>query len=347
MSKQETALKQAEKHPADDPKQETTPQATTAATSRPAWPPPPRPRKKSHPILKIISSVSILILCFTLLFGSIGLLLLHTTTHYKGALRHIATVEVKETRSVAGTAQAQAQATSQYINTAQANIEATATAQGIATSLATQTINDGTATAAASTDLFQTLTTGTPTISDPLTDKNGKNKWDIGGPDSHTGCAFDNTVYHATEAQQTYLQPCIAQGTDINNFIYQAEVTILKGDLGQAGLLFRSDTSGTAYYFFHVDSSGDYALDLYNTGNQISTLLQGTSSVIQQGFNQMNQLQIIATSSSITILANNTYLGTIADNTLTQGKIGVGVIDNSTPIDATFANVRVWNYTGN
>ncbi len=244
--------------------------------------------------------------------------------------------------SVQNTAEAQIQGTAQYISTAQAHIEATATVQAAQIAQATQAVNDATATATANSTSYQTLTANTPSIDDPLTDSSGTNRWDVGGADANTGCQFKDNAYHALEEYQTYLQPCIAQATDVTNFAYQADMTIIKGEQDQAGLLFRAGADATNYYFFHIGTDGSYALDLYNGDNQAITLLQGNNNAINIGVGQMNQLMVMADKTTITLLVNSTYLGAVTDDTLTEGKIGVGAVDANTPIDATFSDVQVW-----
>lgn len=316
-------------------------QQIATRSTRPSWPPPPRPRKRRS-VIKTASLILAAILATVLVLSAIGLLLFKTTTNYRSAIRRVATAQVQQTISVQSTTQAQVKGTAQYLDAAQAQIEASATAQAMQTAQATQTIEDATATAQASTSQYQTLTSNTPSINDALTDNSSTNRWDTGGAGANTGCKFENSMYHALEAQQSYLQPCIAQATNVTNFAYQANVSILKGSQGQAGLLFRASDGGTNYYFFHVGIDGSYALDLYNGANQATTLLQGNNTAINVGVNQTNQLMVMADQTTITILVNSTYLGAITDSTLTSGQIGVGVINNNTPIDATFANVEVW-----
>ncbi|GCE27193.1 hypothetical protein KDA_26770 [Dictyobacter alpinus] len=310
-------------------------------TVRPSWPPPPRPRKKRSK-LKLASSILVIIISSLLLISSLALILFKTSTGYQASLRHAATVEVQQTRSVQNTAQAQAQGTANYFQTAQAQIEASATAEGNQAAIATQTVNDATATATAGEKLYQLWTASKTLIDDPMQDNSGSSKWDRGGPAANTGCSFTDNTYHAKEAQIGYLQPCIAQGTNETDIAYQASVSILQGNPGEAGLLLRANSEGSSYYFFHVGSNGSYALDLYQSDNQGKILLQGLSDAITPGLQQTNQLMILAHQDSLTILANGHYLGAISDDTLTSGKIGVAVINNGTPIDATFSDVKVW-----
>jgi hypothetical protein len=313
------------------------------SATRPSWPPPPRPRKRRS-IIKTASLILAAILASVLVLSAIGLLIFKTSTNYRSTVRSVATAQAQQTISVQSTAQAQVRGTAQYLGTAQAQIEASATAQALQTVQATQSINAATATAQAASSLYQTLTANTPSIDDPLANNSSTNQWDTGGADAYTGCKFENNIYHALEEQQTYLQPCIAQATNVSDFAYQANMTILEGDQGQAGLLFRAGDDATSYYFFHIGTDGSYALDLYNGVDQATTLLQGNSSAISTGVNQMNQMMVLADKTTITILVNSTYLGAVTDSTLTSGQIGVGVIDNNTPVDATFSNVEVWKF---
>lgn len=319
------------------------PDVTRTATTRPTWPPPPRPRKRRSKIEQT-SSILAIILSSLLLLSCLALILFKTSTNYRASLRHVTTIEVQQTRSVQSTAQAQAQGTASYFKAAQAQIEATATAEGNQQAIATQTVNDATATAVANENSYQTVTAGKKLIDDPMLENSSTSKWDTGGPAANTGCSFIDNTYHVKEAQQMYLQPCLAQGTSVEDSAYQADVSILTGNPGQAGLLLRANSAGDSYYFFHAGSDGSYALDLYNGTDQAKVLLQGFSDAITPGLQQTNQLMILAHKNSLMILANGHYLGMISDDTLTGGKIGVAVINNGTPIDATFANVQVWPY---
>ncbi|GER88521.1 hypothetical protein KDW_26830 [Dictyobacter vulcani] len=329
--------------PFDQTTNDPIPEVIPTTAARPVWPPPPRPRKRRSKFKQAGSTLAI-ILTSLLLLSCLALILFKTSTNYRGSLRHVATIEVQQTRSVQNTAQAQVQGTARYFQTAQSEIEATATAEGNQAAIATQTVNDATATATANENSYQTIATGKALIDDPMLDNSGTSKWDTGGPAANTGCSFTDSAYHVREAQQMYLQPCLAQGTNVEDSAYQADVSIIAGNPGQAGLLLRANSAGDSYYFFHVGSDGSYALDLYNGTDQAKVLLQGFSDAITPGLQQTNQLMILAHKNSLMILANGHYLGMVSDDTLTGGKIGVAVINNGTPIDATFTNVQVWRY---
>lgn len=305
------------------------------------WPPvqPQYRRREQLPLWVRLLTVGVSLL---LILGGFSVLIFNTSTGYTYTLRSSATAAAQATRNVDSTTQAQQQGTVQALNTAQANIDATATAQANTDSQATATINDATATATAMNALYQQMTEGTPVLNDTLTDQaSSKGKWDKGQSSANTGCIYNNNTYHAMEGQQGYLQPCIAQAQQFSDFTYEAQVTINQGLQGQAGLLFRIDSSNTSFYFFHIGLDGSYALDLVTpTGH--TTLTSGTSSALQIGSNQSNQLGIVTQGTTFSLFANGQYVDTASDSTLSTGKVGVGVVDSNTPIDAEFSNARVW-----
>jgi len=312
-----------------------------AAPIRPVWPPVQqdyRRRETLPPFLKI----GLLCLAFLLIATGMGAIIFTSARQYRGTLHTVATRDVQSTRNIVGTAQAQTQGTAQALNTVQAQINATATAQANNDALATATVDSATATATALGDLYTQATGGTPTFTDDLSDNTGTGKWDEGSVSPNTGCAFSSGNYHASEAQQGYFQPCIAQSTAFSNFAYRADLTINKGNRGQAGLLFRVDPDNKAYYFFRVSTDGSYALDVYNANGKGNTLVSGISSAITTGFGQTNTLTVIAKDTQYYLYVGQQYIDTVTDNTLSQGKIGVAAIDTSTPVDVTYSNMKVW-----
>ena len=291
--------------------------------------------------------ILIFILTLVLIISSIALIIYDETMHYQAAIHHEATVEAQITHN-AIKAILEAQGTINALSTAQANIDATATAQANKRASATVAITDATATAKALDGFYTQSTSGKPIFDDPLSNNTGPGKWDRGSSAPNTGCAFTTGAYHASEARQNYLQPCLAQATRFSSFAYQVRMTINNGEQGEAGLLFRIDSTSQSYYFFHISPDGTYALDLYisNPNHQPNTqeqnLARGTSSAIAIGLGQSNQITVIANSNALYIYVNGDYLTTALDDTLSTGKIGLGVADKNTPVDAQFTDAQVW-----
>ncbi|MBV9710569.1 MAG: hypothetical protein JO011_06620 [Ktedonobacteraceae bacterium] len=307
----------------------------------PSWPPPPRPRVQRSRLSKV-GQVSAIVLALLLIISGLVFIIYSAAVDYHGNLHAVATGEARATQNVVSTAQAQQQATAQALNTAQARINATATAQTNQNAQAT----GATATANTLSTLLTQTTGKTATLDDSLADNSGSGRWDQGNTINtsvaSTGCAFKNSTYHVTEAQQGFLQPCIAENTQFSRFVYQVQVTLDQGDQGRAGLLFQVDSTNQAYYFFYIGSDGSYALDLYNSSGQANNLTRGMSPAITTGLGQSNQLSVYAKDGNYYLYANGQYLVTVTNSSLHAGKIGLAVIDQNTPVDAEFSNAQVW-----
>ncbi len=293
-----------------------------------------------------MGQVSAIVLALLLIISGLVFIVYSATVDYHGALHAVVTIEVRATQNVVGTAQAQQLATAQILSTAQAHINATATAQSIQSTQASATIAGATATASTLSTLLTQATGKTPTLDDSLADNSGSARWDVGNTINtsvaSTGCAFKDSAYHVTEAQQGFLQPCIAENTDFSNFVYQVQVTLDQGDQAQVGLLLQVDSTNQAYYFFHIGSDGSYALDLYTSSGQVNNLTQGISPAITTGLGQSNQLSILAKNGSYYLYANGQYIVAVTNTSLNSGKIGLAVVNQNTPVDAEFSDVQVW-----
>lgn len=300
------------------------------------WPPLIGGKRIREPVLL---KIALLVLAGLLIVSGMGFAIYTLTTQYNSDINAATRADMRATQG----AIAQAQGTANALNTAQANINATATGQAAASATATINVTDATATAGASQQQYLVATNGTPAFDDPLSDENGPGLWDSTATPTPGGCSFTSGQYTVNEAQQGFLQPCIAKRTQFSNFAYQVSVTLTQGNQGQAGMLFRVDATNQAYYFFHIGADGSYAVDLYNDNNEASTLTHGTSTAILSGLNQPNMLAVMAKGNVFTLLVNNQYVTTVTDSTLQAGKIGVAVVNNGTPVSAQFSDAQVWN----
>ncbi len=219
-----------------------------------------------------------------------------------------------------------------------ANDHATATAQTLNVQ-ATADASNATATATAAQDLYNSATSGTPALNDPLSDNSNNNRWSEG-----SNCQFTGGSYHASVAHQGgYIQPCPANATNFSNFAYQVQMTIDQGDEGC--LVFRSNfTSSTdSYYSFCISSSDSYKfiIKLSNV-NTYNTLKQNSSSAVTTGQNQTNVVTVVAQGAELNMYVNNQFVLTMNDSNITEGSIGVGALDDSNSTDVAFSNAKVW-----
>lgn len=231
-----------------------------------------------------------------------------------------------------GTAQANATSTAQVMATNQAQAQATNTAVAQAT-------NQAKATVTALTSIYTQATSGTPAMNDPMVQQD-TNQWELDNKTGGGGCAFSNGSYHASMPQAGFFAPCYAQNSSFNNFAFQVQMTILKGDRG--GLIFRSDGS-SKFYLFRIDQNGAYNLFLYTNSNSTKNLLEGTApAIIHTGLNASNTIAVVAKGSTIYLYVNQKYLASTTNSTYSSGSIAVFAEDHTNATEVAFSNVQVW-----
>ncbi len=228
----------------------------------------------------------------------------------------------------------------------QLSAQATSTAQTLQTNHlhATQTAANATATfnALSPQDLYTRVTAGKPTLNDPLTSQ-GSVTWSNLGS-SNSSCTFAGGSLHATSSKGSV--GCVALGNTYNDFAYQIQVTIMSGDLG--GIFFRTDQVNHKLYLFGLSLEGVYVLAYaqpsasgYVNGNVLAAAF---SSAINPGLHSTNILGVIARGNDIYIFINKQFITKVSDSTSRAGEIGVmSGSSKSTPSDATFNNLQVWN----
>ncbi len=306
----------------------------------PVWPP-VQPMYTRYEIATRSEIVLIAFLAIVLVVGSLGLLLFVTAAQYRNTLQTDSTAFAHSTSLAQQTTQAYAQATSNVFATANAKIYASATAQYGATATLTAQQNEITATVTAYGNILTQITGGRAVLNDPLSDNSGDNNWDVTNNTVNSACFFNGTDYQIDENQQDFFQPCLAEASNFSNFAYQVSMTINAGT--QAGIVFRASPTKDSFYFFHVGIDGTYALDLYKSHSQATTLISGFSSAITTGTTQTNTLAVIAYQGTIYLFANQTFIALVTDKTLSSGKIGVASLDSGVPTSAEFSAAEVWN----
>jgi len=162
-------------------------------------------------------------------------------------------------------------------------------------------------------------------------------------PDIELGnvCSLQNKVLHATESRQTFLDYCWG-GTSYDNFAYDIEMTITKGDCG--GIIFREDsTEASKAYVFTICQNGSYEVDIDQGAAQAyKTIQSGTTTGLHKGLNQTNLVAVVAQGQNFSLYVNKQLVTTFTDNTYGSGRLGVAVGDAGNATDVSFANQRVW-----
>ena len=182
-------------------------------------------------------------------------------------------------------------------------------------------------------------------INDSLNTPN--NLWEI-AHDPKGACQFTGGVYEVSDADPQVNEFCRAWNTDQhihNNFAYEAQMTIVQGDVG--GLRFTDDSSGKYYYFGCRANDGYCSLVYYadnvNNAKTAMTLLQSFSSAFRKGLNQPNLLAVKVQGSNIGLYVNGqlidqTDVGTFGGGSL----IGVFAREETNPTVVNFSNAKVW-----
>lgn len=308
----------------------------------PDWPPPQQSYRR-HSTFPASTTILLIVLAVILIGGGLGFIIFAATVQYKSTLHSQATAFVHQRQAVITTAQVQAEGTANAFSTADANIYNTATAQAGVTATLTAQTDNATATATTLGNIFTTITSSTTALNDSLSDNTGNNGWDETSASASVDgqCVFTNSAYHVIEARLGYLQPCLAESTNFSNFAYQVQMIVDKGN--QGGILFRATGSKGSFYFFRIGIDGSYALDLYKSATQATTLRQGFSAAITTGLTQSNQIAVIAIKGSFYLYINQQFVVALADSTLTSGAIGVAAVDTQASTEIEFSSAQVWN----
>lgn len=265
--------------------------------------------------------VLLLIIILALLIGGSGLIY-YVAVYHPGQVRIQATATAQRATN---TAQAQVNATATAQVQAQVNATATTQAQAQATATAFQTV-------------YMQATSGTPVLNDSLA-SNSASRWDE-NTYSAGSCAFSGGKLHANGTAG-----CFAQATNFSDFAYQVQMTFVKGD-GLGGIVFRYNNASQNFYFFTVSPEGSY---LFFSGHAdqsggliLKTLQNASTPAIKTGLNQSNQLAVVARGSKMYLYINQQYVDLVTDSSSSSGMIGVVSLKFGGSPELAFSDAQVW-----
>ena len=272
--------------------------------------PPQNRRSNRRPL---IATVVIAVLAVLIIVGS----LLYYGTVYQPQQQHAQATSTARSQAT-GTSSA---GTAQVIATDKAQLNGSAT-------VGAQHHNDYAGITAKAPDL----------LNDPLTNPD-TNNWD-----TNANCSFKGNSYHVTASQTGFFYDCAARNTKFSHFLFQVNMTFLKGDFG--GILFRADLNNSKFYLLRIDrETSEYDLYVY-TGSKATDakrLLNGTSSALNSILNESNQIAVLARGQSISLYFNSVYVDSVNDATVDSGEVSLFAEDNGNPAEVSFQQAQVWN----
>ncbi len=200
--------------------------------------------------------------------------------------------------------------------------------------------------------LYTSATSGEPQIDDPLSAESPFG-WSFL---SNGNCVFKGGALHALHSGETL---CVTEATNLNNFAYQAEMTIIQGAGG--GLIFRENLQPNQIgiggdYYVTVTTQGQLVLSqltvayvnkqIFPAGSHLQDLIAPSyTSAIKPGLGQTNLLTVITRGPSIYLYINKRFVGSAQDSTLLSGTIGMfggSSTADGKAVDVAFRNLKVW-----
>lgn len=179
---------------------------------------------------------------------------------------------------------------------------------------------------------------GTLALTDPLRGNSEGNGWA-----ENANCIFTGGTYQVNVRTIHSITHCAASSSNFGNFVFEAQMRIIKGNCG--GLLFRGDsTDKSPAYFFSICQDGTYflILNVDNTASAATTLTSGSSSAITQGVSQTNLIDIVANGNTIMLYVNRQQIDRVDNSVYSSGQIGFIAQAHKSPTEVIFSNAKVW-----
>lgn len=292
-------------------------------------------------------------LAILLVFSGVSIVV-YSTLHQANGIKQVAYSSPLQSETAIGRIHAsQTAGANQNLTATSIAKNATATTvAAVATSVsATQTAVSNTktavagATAIAATATAQAynnfLKVGPNQQGDSLQSSNTGFNWDTINAPSGVSCAYSQGAYHAGDPKSNDFSVCFEhQYSTLTDFACQVSMTIVKGDIG--GVAFRADPVSGTYYYFYIDTKGNYGLALVNSFTQEPPLDQGFSSAIHTGLNQANLVAVVVKGNDIMVFVNMQLILHTTDSSNTVGNIGVVGQDVNNATDVSFSDMQIW-----
>lgn len=184
---------------------------------------------------------------------------------------------------------------------------------------------------------------GSLVLDDSLRNNSKGYHWEVGSDDDGI-CQFSNAAYTVDTAKSAYVQYCKATVSPghFTSFVYQARMTILKGDRG--GLTFLVNDAQKTFYYFGIGQDGSYILDSFK-GENATILLKGdASTLIHTGLNSPNLVAVVLIGSNVDLYVNRHWI-VRASNIVGSPDclIGLAAQDRTNHTEVVFNDAMIWS----
>ncbi len=179
-------------------------------------------------------------------------------------------------------------------------------------------------------------------LDDPLTGTSKGYQWEVSF-DYYGSCGFAGGTYQVVSKVGGTFEYCLARPTNYANFIYQVQMTIIKGDGG--GLIIRADDKGNKFYRFLVNQDGSYRFSVFDLMEDTvgTTLISSSNPVINTGQHTPNIIALVVHGNVFELYVNLHRIAIVGDYNYNQGAIGVFAAAEEVPLTAViFQNAKVW-----
>jgi eukaryotic-like serine/threonine-protein kinase len=180
--------------------------------------------------------------------------------------------------------------------------------------------------------IYELATSSSPFLANSLSNNSASYPWPE-GTDKVGTCLFTGGAYHNIKLTPGF-HGCGPAGVTLRDFVFQVQMTIVKGDAG--GIIFRLN-SNFQHSIFEINQDGSYELRV-----DFAIIAGGSSSAIKVGLNQSNLIAIAAHGDTLDLFVNKHYIASVNDSTLSEGSIGIIAHAISKPTEVEFRDAMVW-----
>lgn len=177
-------------------------------------------------------------------------------------------------------------------------------------------------------------------LDDAMRDNSKGFQW---GEDTDEGtCRFRSGAYYIDTATSDYVEYCKAAATHFSNYVFQVQMTILKGDRG--GLSFLVNSAQKTVYYFGIGQDGSYVLDFFRGEDGTNILKGNASALIHLGLNRPNVIGVSVMGNHVDLYINMQLLMHISiSGYFSNGSIGLAAQDKISPTEVVFHDAKVWS----